>query len=66
MDISSLKEHLDSRLDKIEDKIDNHLERIAKAETSIEWIRGHIKVGASMVLAALSGMATIIYHFLVK
>lgn len=73
MQLSELKAHLDGRLDKIEDsvryldqKLDNHLERISKAEASIEWIRGHLKVSVSILIAALIGMAGALYNYLVK
>lgn len=64
--MQDLKKHLDSRLDRIEGKIDQHLERISKAEESISWIKGHIKLGASLLVAVLSGMAGAIYHFMIK
>lgn len=64
MDIHNLKEHLDSRLDKLEYKLDDHLERISKAETSIEWIRGHLKFSLTIALSAVTGMAGALYHYL--
>lgn len=66
MDLNDLREHLDGRLDKIEDKLNNHLERISKSETSIEWLKGHLKLSLSLLLAALSGMAGAIYQYVVK
>jgi hypothetical protein len=73
MDIRDLQSHLDGRLDRLEDKQDNladkmdgHLERISKAEESIEWIRGHLRIGTSLVIAAITGMAGAIYHYILK
>ncbi len=66
MQLNELKEHLDARLDKIEDKLDNHLERISKAEASIEWIKGHLRVSVSIFIAALTGMAGALYTYLIK
>lgn len=66
MELNDLKEHLDSRLDKIEGKLDNHLERISKAETSIEWLRGHASISLTIMIAALSGMAAALYQLIVK
>lgn len=63
MELQSLRDHLDSRLDKIEDKLDNHLERIATAETSIEWIRGHIKFMVSLSVALAGSIGTAIYRY---
>lgn len=38
-------------------KLDDHLERISKAEESILWIKGHIKVltsiGVAIILSAV-------------
>ena len=34
-------------------KLDNHLERISKAEESITWIKGHIKVVTTLGVAAI-------------
>jgi hypothetical protein len=66
MELDSLKEHLDRRLDKLEDKLDDHLERISKAETSIEWIRGHLKVSLSIAVAAVTGLAGAIFTYFIE
>lgn len=42
-------ERLDKRLDRIENKLDNHLDRLSASEESIRWIRGHIKMGAVFI-----------------
>lgn len=64
MHLEDLRLHLDTRLDKLEDKLDNHLERIAKSEASIEWLKGHVRVSISILLASLTGLATVAYQFL--
>lgn len=71
MELRDLKEHLDSRLDKIEsqlekadEKLDNHLERISKAEADISWLRGHTKLVMTLILTALGGAATAAYQLL--
>lgn len=68
MSPEQLREHIDTRLDKLEDKLDAHLERISatenrlsKSETDIHWIRGSIKIGVTLLLAALSGLAAIVF-----
>jgi hypothetical protein len=66
MQINDLKAHIDARFDRMENKVDSHLERISKAEASIEWIKGHIKIGTSLLLTALAGMAATIYNYLAK
>lgn len=62
MKIEDLRDFIDVRLEQLETKLDNHLERIAKAETAIEWMRGHLKITTTVfitiataaVLAALN------------
>jgi hypothetical protein len=62
MDIGDLREHLDRRLDSLEEKLDSHLERISKAETNIEWIRGYLRVGVTIAITGVSSLCGIIYH----
>ena len=57
MDRIDLKNHLDSRLDRIEDKLDNHLGRISKAEEAIMWMKGHLKIATTFFLTIVSGLA---------
>ncbi len=73
MDLHDLREHLDGRLDsvrddmvRIEGKLDNHLERISKAETSIEWIRGHLRISVTILIAALTGLAGALYNYVIS
>lgn len=64
VDLRELREHLDDRLDTIEDKLDDHLERIAKAETNIQWLSGHAKIVVSIVTATLGGLALAVYQLI--
>lgn len=66
MDLNDLKDHLGGKLDRIEDKLDSHLERISKAETSIEWLRGHANISVTLLIAALTGLAAVVYEYLSK
>lgn len=45
-------DRIHEKLDKIETKLDAHLERISSAEASIEWIRGHITIGITIIIPA--------------
>lgn len=49
--IDKLREHVDKRFDSLENKLDGHLERLSKAETSIEWIRGHVRIVTTFAVA---------------
>jgi len=64
-DLNKLREHLDSRLDKLEDKLDVHIERISKAETSIEFLKGHAKISIMLILSALGALASSLYNLLI-
>lgn len=45
---------IDSRLERIEGKLDNHLERVAKLEEAITSMRGSIKLVFTVIIAAVS------------
>lgn len=53
MDSKDLLDHLDTRFDRLETKLDDHLGRISKAETEIHWIKG----SARLVLTVLISLA---------
>ena len=59
-------EAINDRLGRIESKLDDHLERVSKAEVSINWIQGHLKIATAIVLSAISGMAAIIFNIILK
>lgn len=68
MDQERLQEHLDnrfdaldSRLDRVEYKLDSHLERLSKAEASIEWLRGHAKIVTTVILTVAGFIATLYF-----
>jgi hypothetical protein len=48
---------IEKKLDSLSDKIDNHLERLAKLETSVSWLRKHVNtvtgVGVSTILLTI-------------
>lgn len=62
---------LDSRLSRIEDKLDNHLDRVSKAELEvastkkdIEWMRGHLRVASVIALGVASALGTLLLRLL--
>lgn len=66
MDIRDLREHLDNRIDRLETKLDDHLDRISKAEESIHWLKGHVKISISVLLAFITGLVGAFYKFILK
>jgi hypothetical protein len=56
-----LREHLDARLDRIENKLDSHLDRISKSEEAIVWLKGHVRVVTAVGIACLGFLANIFF-----
>ncbi len=68
MSESELKKHLDTRfdsvddrLDRVEAKLDDHLQRLSSAEASIEWLRGHAKLSVTVVLTVGGFLASLYF-----
>jgi hypothetical protein len=57
-------EAVDARLERIESKLDNHLQRVSAAEKDIEWLRGHVRIATTVFLSAIAGMAAILSKWL--
>lgn len=55
MDINQLKDHIDGRLDKIEYKLDDHLERIAKVETHQTWLKTTVMAITGWIVSTFFG-----------
>lgn len=69
MSESDLKQHLDDRFDRVderlsrvEDKLDDHLARLSSAEASIEWLRGHAKLIVTIIMAAGGFLASLYFR----
>ncbi len=68
MSESELRQHLDDRFDKVddrlrrvEDKLDDHLQRLSTAEASIEWLKGHAKIMVTIIVAAAGFLASLYF-----
>lgn len=48
-----------SQLNRIESKLDQHLDRISATEEAIKWMKGSIKISVSILLAAIGWLVTI-------
>lgn len=69
MSDQELKHHLDDRFDRVdarlsrvEDKLDDHLQRLSTAEASIEWLRGHARLTVTIILAAGGFLASLYFN----
>lgn len=69
MSESELKKHLDDRFDnvdsrlaRVEEKLDDHLSRLSSAEASIEWLKGHAKLTVTIIMAAAGFLASLYFR----
>ena len=69
MNHDELLNHINHRFDRVEDslvrvdgKLDTHLDRISKAEASIDWLRGHAKISITIVLAIVSSLLGLVIN----
>lgn len=63
--MSDLNDRLDAigtRLDRIESKLDDHLQRVTKAESAIEWLRGHARISTTVFLAVIGALGTVLLN----
>lgn len=63
--ISPRLDDLGTRLDRIEAKLDNHLERVSGLEKDVSWLRGHARIATTVFLAALGGLGTYLLHYII-
>jgi hypothetical protein len=63
--------HSDAQLDRIEttltrldEKLDNHLERIAVAESNIAWLRSHVRNTTAVFIAVVGFLSAALFNSL--
>lgn len=64
MDVKDLASHIDGRLDRIEGKLDNHLERIATVEATVHSVRGQVKTIVMAFMGIVAYLAKYIFDTL--
>lgn len=64
MNLKDFQQHVDARFDRVENKIDDHLARLSKAEEAIVWIRGHLRISTGVFLSVVT--ALILYYLNLK
>ena len=64
MDLNDLKAHVDTRMDRLESsldrvgaKLDDHLERLTAAEVALEFVKGHLKITTAIGIAVVGTLA---------
>lgn len=65
-ELKELKAHIDARLDRIEGKMDNHLDRIsqvevetAKQQAEISWVKGSMRLGITILLTLIGSILSL-------
>jgi len=61
MDHEELAKRLEQRLDKIEDKLDKHLEQVTTNTADIKWVQGYIRLSLTALIALGTGVVTTIF-----
>lgn len=51
MDLEQLREHMDGRFDKVEEKLENFGKVAHKNQNDITWIKGHLQVALTILLS---------------
>lgn len=62
--ISQRLDDLGTRLDRIESKLDDHLQRVTKAESDIGWIRGYVRIGTTIFLAVIGALGAVLLNMI--
>lgn len=57
MDPKDFQVHLDVRLDRLEGKLDDHLQRLSKAEADIGWIKSAGRYLTIVILGVIGKLA---------
>ena len=61
-----LADKLEARLDKIEDKLDKHLEIASTNKADIAWTKGYIRVSLALFTTLIGGVATSLFRLFIK
>jgi archaellum component FlaC len=51
--MDNLRNHIDTRFDSLEGKLDNHLDRISRNEEAINWLKGHVRIVTTVVVTVI-------------
>ena len=65
MDHSELAVRLEKRLDKIEEKLDKHLELVAQHKVELEWTKGYIRVSIALFTTLIGGTAASLFRLFI-
>lgn len=66
MNHEELAARLEKRLDRLEEKLDVYLREVAENKADLKWVKGHIKLGLSAILAIATGLLTTAFRVFIK
>jgi len=68
---NDILQNISERVARIETKLDNHFDRVSKAESGvaetkrdIEWLRGHVKLATVIFLGVTGALGTLLLALL--
>jgi len=62
MDTKAEFNRINSKLDVMNNKLDDHLGRLSKAEEAITWMKGHIKIVTTMAVGVVLAMIPVMLN----
>lgn len=66
MDHEELAERLEARLDKIEAKLDRHIQITTENEVDLRWVKSTIKLTITAILGLMGAVATTLVELFIK
>ena len=57
---------IEKRLDKIETKIDAHMEAVSTNKADIQWVKGFVKLNLSGLMAVIGAFAAAVFKGIIK
>lgn len=59
--LQRIQEHTDQRFDRLETKLQRYSEKITRAETDLEWMKGGIKIGLGLITAIIGTLVSMFF-----
>lgn len=63
-DLNERFDDLGTRLERIEGKLDDHLQRVTKAESDIGWLRGYARISITVFLGVIGALGAVLLNML--
>jgi ribosome-associated translation inhibitor RaiA len=53
MELIDLQQHIDKRIDKLEKKLDRHIEVTTTNAADLAWVKGSVKISITLAIAMI-------------